>query len=97
MVVSYGLPWALLNVVACGFALPSVTLLSLVLLARVALLLNVGVGILRDGQVLRDIWLLPLRDTISLLLWVWAYAGNDVVWRGQRFQLRRGAMVRCKP
>lgn len=97
MVVSYGLPWALLNVVACGFALPSITLLSLVLLARVALVLNVGVGILRDGQVLRDLWLLPLRDTISLLLWVWAYAGNDVEWRGQRFQLKRGAMVRYEP
>ena len=94
MVLSYALPWALLNVVACGLALPSLTLLSLVLLARVALLLHVGVGILRDGQVFRDIWLLPLRDTLSLLLWAWSYAGDDVVWRGQRFRLRHGAMER---
>lgn len=92
MVVSYALPWAMLNVVACGFALPSISLLSLVLLLRVAVLLNVGVGILRDGQVLRDLLLLPVRDFTSLLLWAWSYAGNDVVWRGERFRLRSGAM-----
>ncbi len=94
MVVSYALPWAALNVVACGFALPSISLLSLVVLLRVAVLLNVGVGILRDGQVLRDLWLLPVRDFTSLLLWAWSYAGNDAVWRGERFRLRRGAMER---
>ena len=96
MVVSYALPWAILNVIACGFALPSISLLSLVLLLRVALVLNVGVGILRDGQVFRDLVLLPLRDTVSLLLWAWSYAGDDVVWRGERFRLRRGAMVHVK-
>ena len=93
MAVSYALAWALLNVIATGFALPSVTLLSLVLLARVAVALNVGVGVLRDGQVLRDLWLLPVRDCFGLLLWAWSYAGNDVTWRGERFTLRRGALV----
>lgn len=94
MVTSYGLPWAMLNVISTGFALPSLTLLSLVLLARVALVLNVGVGLLRDGQVLRDLWLLPVRDCVSLLLWAWSYAGSDVTWRGERFRLKDGAMVR---
>lgn len=94
MGTSYAMPWALLNVVATGLALPSLTLLSLVLLARVALALNVGVGLLRDGQVLRDLWLLPLRDSFGLLLWAWSYAGNDVVWRGERFRLKSGTMIR---
>lgn len=94
MVTSYALPWAMLNVVACGFALPSISLLSLALLLRVAVVLNVGVGILRDGDVLRDLLLLPLRDFVSLLLWAWSYAGDTVVWRGEHFRLRRGAMER---
>ena len=93
MVTSYGLPWAIINVLSTGFALPSVTLLSVVLLARVALVLNVGVGLLRDGQVLRDLWLLPVRDGVSLLLWAWCYAGSSVVWRGERFRLVDGSMV----
>ena len=93
MAVSYAMPWALLNVLATGCALPSVTLLSLVLLARVAVALSVGVGVLRDGQVLRNLWLLPVRDCFGLFLWAWSYAGDEVTWRGERFRLRRGSML----
>jgi ceramide glucosyltransferase len=95
MVTSYGVPWAMINMITTGFALPSLTLLALVLLARVALVLNVGVGLLRDGQTLRDLWLLPLRDCFSLLLWAWSYADGTVVWRGERFRLEGGTMVRA--
>lgn len=92
--ITYAIPWALLNCVATGFELWSFTLLSLVLLARVAVALTVGVGILRDNQVLRDIWLLPLRDCFGLLFWAWSYASDAVVWRGEQFRLQRGRLVR---
>ena len=92
--LSYALPWALANVLASGFALPSFTLLSLVVLARVAVALQVGAGILRDGQVFRDLWLLPLRDCFGLVFWAWSYAGEDVVWRGERFLLKDGRLQR---
>ncbi len=58
MVFTYGLPWALCNLIASGASLSSIALLSLTLLARVALALAVGVGVLGDRQVLRDLWLL---------------------------------------
>ena len=90
--VTYVLPWAMLTVLASGGALWSVSLLSLALLVRVAVALNVGVGVLRDGQVLRDLWLLPLRDCFGLFFWAWSYASDEVVWRGERFQLRRGVL-----
>jgi ceramide glucosyltransferase len=95
LAISYAIPWAMANVIASGFALPSFTLLSLVLLARVTLALGVGVGILRDGQVLRDLWLIPLRDCLGLLFWAWSYAGDTVVWRGERFRLKRGILLRA--
>ena len=88
--ITYCIPWAVLNCVASGFALWSFTLLSLVVLARVAVALSVGVGVLGDAQVLRDIWLLPLRDFFGLGFWVWSYASDTVVWRGERFRLRNG-------
>lgn len=88
--ITYALPWALMTIVASGFALWSFTLLSLVLLARVTVALTVGVGVLADGQVLRDLWLVPVRDLFGLLFWVWSFAGNTVVWRGERFLLRDG-------
>jgi ceramide glucosyltransferase len=88
--VTYALPWAIFTCLASGFALWSFTLLSLVALARVALALSVGVGVLGDGQVLRDLWLLPLRDFFGLGFWAWSFAGDTVVWRGELFRLRDG-------
>jgi ceramide glucosyltransferase len=94
MVFTYGLPWAVLNFISCGASMSSVALLSLTLLARVSVALAIGVGILNDGQVLRDLWYLPLRDILGLGLWAWSYAGDTVAWRGQQFSLRNGKLVR---
>lgn len=91
--LTYCVPWALLNCIASGLALWSFSLLSLVLLARVALSLSVGVGVLRDGQVMRDVWLLPLRDCFGLGFWAWSFASDVVVWRGDRFRLRKGRIA----
>jgi len=92
--VTYVLPWALAAVIASGGALWSFSLLSVALLVRVSVALNVGVGILRDGQVLRDMWLLPLRDCFGLFFWAWSYASDVVVWRGEKFRLKRGMLDR---
>jgi len=92
--ITYALPWALLTCVASGGALWSFSLLSIVVLARAALALSVGVGILRDGQVLRDLWLLPLRDFFGLAFWAWSFADDTVVWRGERFALHNGRLTK---
>ncbi len=92
LMVTYSLPWAMLNCVASGFALWSFSLLSLVLLLRSTVALSIGVGLLRDRQVLRDFWLLPLRDSLALLLWLWSYADDTVLWRGERFRLAKGKL-----
>ncbi|HEX5236434.1 MAG TPA: bacteriohopanetetrol glucosamine biosynthesis glycosyltransferase HpnI [Silvibacterium sp.] len=94
MIVTFGFPWAILNIVASGCSLPSLALLSLVLAARITVALAIGVGILNDGQVLRDLWLLPLRDFCAFWVWIWSFAGNSVAWRGERFLLNNGRLVR---
>jgi ceramide glucosyltransferase len=91
--ITYALPWAVMTCVASGFALWSFSLLSVVVLARVAVALSVGVGVLGDGQVLRDLWLLPLRDFFGLWFWAWSFAGDTVVWRGELFSLRNGRIT----
>jgi ceramide glucosyltransferase len=92
--ITYALPWAVMTCLASGFELWSFSLLSVVLLARVAVALSVGVGVLRDEQVLRDLWLLPVRDFFGLLFWAWSFAGDTVVWRGERFRLKDGRITR---
>ncbi len=95
LVFTFGLPWAFLNLIASGFSLPSVALFVLTLVARTALALSVGVGILGDVQVLRDIWLLLPRDLVAMGLWAWSFAGDTVVWRGHRFTLKDGKLSRA--
>lgn len=94
--VTYCVPWGLMTVLASGGALWSITLLSFALLARVTVALAVGVGILKDDQVLRDLWMLPVRDGFGLLCWVWSFAGDSVVWRGERFQLHDGRISKIQ-
>jgi ceramide glucosyltransferase len=95
LIFTFGLPWAILTVIASGFSLPSLALLSLVAAARVTIALTIGVGILNDGQVLRDLWLLPLRDFCGFWVWIWSFANNSVTWRGERFLLKDGKMVKA--
>jgi ceramide glucosyltransferase len=94
LAVTYVVPWALLTILASGAALWSFTLLSLSLLVRLAVALAIGVGLLNDRQVLRDILLLPLRDCFGLFFWGWSFASNTVVWRGERFRLRHGELTK---
>lgn len=94
MVFTYGLPWALCNLIASGASLSSIALLSLTLLARLTLALAVGLGVLGDLQVVRDLWLVVPRDVVALGIWIWSFAGNTVAWRGQRFCLKKGKLSR---
>jgi ceramide glucosyltransferase len=40
-------------------------------------------------------WLLPVRDTISVMVFLASFFGQKVAWRGNRFEVRpSGAMSR---
>lgn len=97
LLFTFGLPWAFFNLIATGLSLESIALFVLALLVRIALALVVGVGILGDTQVFRDLLLLLPRDLIALALWAWSFAGDTVTWRGERFLLERGKLTRIEP
>jgi ceramide glucosyltransferase len=92
LVVTFGLVWALLAVLANPFAWWTWLVLALVAILRLSSALAVGRGVLHDPQLLRDLWLLPLRDFVALLIWLASFAGNTVEWRGLRFRLRGGKL-----
>lgn len=49
---------------------------------------------LRDGETLRSLYLLPLRDILGLIFWGLAFTQRKVVWRGVEFKLTgNGKMV----
>ncbi len=48
----------------------------------------VGAGILGDRKVLRDFWLIPLRDLFGFAVWAAGIFGDTVQWRDRRLKLR---------
>jgi ceramide glucosyltransferase len=94
LIFTYTLPLAAANVVASGASFWSIWLLGLAFFLRLGTATQVGVGVLRDAQVLANLWLLPLRDFVAFAVWVWSFAGNTIVWRGERFALRDGRLER---
>jgi ceramide glucosyltransferase len=89
---TFGVPWALLALLFSRGARWAWSLLATVLFIRVVMALCVGVGVMRDRQVLRDLWLLPLRDVIALGIWIASFAGHKVHWRGDEFILKDGKL-----
>ncbi len=95
LIFTHGLGWALLNVLASGLSPLSLWLLGLSFFLRLALAMMVGAQVLGDRQVLPSLWLLPLRDLVAMGVWVAGFAGNTIVWRGERFVLKGGKLQRA--
>lgn len=94
LVVTHGLGWALLNVVASGLSPVSFWLLGLSFFLRLSQAMMVGAVVLGDHEVLANLWLLPMRDGIAMGLWVAGLAGDTIQWRGERFTLRNGKLAK---
>jgi ceramide glucosyltransferase len=93
LVFTHGFAWALLNVVASGISPLSLWLLALSFFLRIALAMMVGAEVLTDHYVLPRLWLLPFRDLVFMGIWIAGFAGNTIVWRNERFQLRNGKLT----
>jgi ceramide glucosyltransferase len=49
--------------------------------------------VLRDPEYRRDWRLLPAQDLLSFAVWVWAFFGREIEWRGERFRILRGGKM----
>jgi len=92
LMFTFGIPWAILAVVVAPLSWWTWVVLVATFAARAAMAQRIGSGVLKDPQVMRDLWLVPLRDFLALAIWITSYFGNTVEWRGLRFQLRKGKL-----
>jgi ceramide glucosyltransferase len=92
VVLTFGVPWAIAAVVFSGGNPWTWALLGLAFLLRIAMALTVGRFILRDRQVVRDLWLIPVRDVVAIVFWAASFAGHTVLWRGDVFVLEDGKL-----
>ncbi len=94
LVSTYGLMWALLALVAAHAAPWAWAFVGVTVLLRLAVALSVGSAVLEDRHLPGNLWLLPIRDLVAVAVWVASFAGHTVTWRGERFELKKGKLIR---
>ena len=92
LIFTFGIFWSLLTLAFSHGALWAALLFAAVLGMRYLMAIGAGGIALNDQYLIRDLWLLPLRDAMSLAVWGASYFGKTVVWRGERFTLSRGTI-----
>ena len=94
LVSTYGVMWALLVLIGARAAPWSWAVLVVTVLLRFVVALVVGRTVLGDRGLLGRLWLLPVRDLVAVVVWVASFAGHTVTWRGDRFELKNGRLIR---
>jgi ceramide glucosyltransferase len=102
LLFTFGVPWALLTLLAAGGAAWAWALLALTFAVRLTVGVVAGVGVLHDrrifrNELFRNIFLLALRDLIAPFVWAAGFMGNRIHWRGGVFNLKHGRLTIVKP
>jgi len=97
ILLTFGLPWAIISVLFAGGVWWSWILLAAATALRTAVAVQVGVGIVHDRSVWRHLWLVPVRDLIAFWVWFASFAGHQVHWRGDIFILENGKISPAHP
>jgi len=102
MIFAHGLPWAILAATiafASGWSGIAGFYLSAYLSLRLAVAYAAGVWGLRDQVAASKLWLAPLRDVISAIVWLAGFFTNSIIWRGLKYRVKNGLLepVQIRP
>ncbi len=65
-----------------------------VIAARLATSALILTRTLKLPELLRDVWLVPLKDLVMAAIWAVSLVGNKVAWGGRRFTISRDGVMR---
>jgi ceramide glucosyltransferase len=93
LLLTYTLPWAALCLLLAGGATWAWALFAIAVMLRTSAAWA-SASVLEDREVLRWLWLLPLRDCVAAFVWITGMFGSKIVWRGEEFELENGKLKR---
>lgn len=93
LLLTHGLPWALLAAVIAPVRWIAIAYLSAYLVLRLVMAWTVGVWGVGDEVLRRKLWLVPLRDFLNFIVWIASFASNRITWSGKDYIIRRGRMI----
>ena len=88
LLLTFGFAWSIGAVVFSRGAAWGWGLFAAALLLRFAVALVLAMRVLGDRQILRDWWLVPIRELVAVAVWIGSYTGRTITWRGRKFVLR---------
>ncbi len=95
LLFTHGLPWALLGA-GISNARSSMTMAVsyplAYLILRVGLTWTTGSWGLGDRQLSKILWLVPVRDAISFVVWIAGFFSDQITWRGLGYHVRKGQL-----
>lgn len=86
--------WALILLAATGASTAGIAAFATVIAARVGMAAVIVERVLKMRELVRDVWLVPLKDLVMAAIWVASLAGNTVTWGGRRFTVARDGVMR---
>lgn len=92
--ITFAVPWALLALILSRGSWWAWVLLADVLAFRFSVAGLVGFSVLKDRELKKLWWLIPLRDCVGLVLWAVSWTGRRVRWRGDEFLLKDGRLIK---
>jgi ceramide glucosyltransferase len=96
MLLTHGLPWTLLAValaIASGWGSVAIAYAVAYLILRLGVVWTTAVWGLGDSQIAGKLWLVPVHDAISFVVWVGGFFSNKIVWRGSVYRVRKGLLI----
>jgi ceramide glucosyltransferase len=96
LIFTFGTLWGLLAAVLSRGAFWAFSAAAVTLLLRLAVAVVVGWNVLKDRQIFKHLWLIPVRDLVAVAIWIVSLAGHEVIWRGERFLLQNGKLSRIQ-
>src|SRR6266404_217661 len=88
LLLTFPLPWAILTLLLARGAAWAWILFTIAAVLRMSVALAVGKSVLHDKEVLRSLWLIPVRDFLALVVWFQGWFGQRFLCLGDIFQLR---------
>jgi ceramide glucosyltransferase len=100
MIFTLGLPWAMLAALVAansGWAGVAVAYLATYLVLRLSVAYAAGVWGLGDRKIARKLWLAPLRDAVSAIVWFVGFFTNKITWRGLEYRVKSRLLEPVQP
>ena len=91
LILTHGLPWALFAAaVAAGAGWTGIAVAHVLayFLLRFGLAWTTGCWGLRDPGAGKRLWLIPVRDAISFIVWIGGFFSDRIIWRGLVYRVQ---------